>query len=141
MDCLFCKIVNKELPAYIIDEDESAVAVLDVNPRAPGHSMVLTRRHAENILDLPDGEFAEVFKFVKKTTGLIQEALKPDGFTIGINHGRVSGQTIDHLHIHILPRWHTDAGGSMHSVVHNPPKESLDEMRERILRFKRTNNK
>ncbi|MBI2591597.1 MAG: HIT family protein, partial [Candidatus Brennerbacteria bacterium] len=59
--------------------------------------------------------------------------LKPDGFTIGINHGEASGQAVDHLHIHIIPRWKNDGGGSIHGVVNNPPKESLEEIKKKIL--------
>ncbi len=132
MDCLFCKIANKQISAEVIYEDENATAVLDVHPRAPGHTMVLPKFHAENILDLPDDKIGEVFKAVKNVTGILQKALSPDGFTIGINHGKVSGQTIDHLHIHIMPRWHSDMGGSIHLVVDNPPTESIEIMAEKI---------
>ncbi len=128
MDCLFCKIANKEIPAQIIYESADATAVLDVNPRAPGHTMILPKVHAENILKLPDDKIEGVFKAVKETTDLLNKKLKPDGFTIGINHGRVSGQIVEHLHIHVIPRWAGDGGGSIHSVVDNQLKESLEEI-------------
>jgi len=119
-DCLFCKIVNKEINAEIVYEDQETLAILDVHPRAPGHTMVLSKVHAENILDLPEEKIGPVFLAVKKVTGLLKEKHRPDGFTIGINQGRASGQAVDHLHIHIIPRWHDDKGGSIHSVVNNP---------------------
>jgi len=128
MDCLFCKIANKEIPAQIIYESADATAVLDVNPRAPGHTIILPKVHAENILKLPDDKIEGVFKAVKETTDLLNKKLKPDGFTIGINHGRVSGQIVEHLHIHVIPRWAGDGGGSIHSVVDNQLKESLEEI-------------
>ncbi|MFA5098650.1 MAG: HIT family protein [Candidatus Paceibacterota bacterium] len=128
MDCLFCKIANKEIPAQVVYESNDATAVLDVNPRAPGHTMVLPKVHAANILELPDSKIEGVFKAVKETTDLLAKKLKPDGFTIGINHGKVSGQTVEHLHIHIIPRWNNDGGGSIHSVVDNKPTESLEEI-------------
>ena len=130
--CLFCKIINKEIPAEIIYEDETAVAILDIQPRTPGHTMVLPKFHTENILNLPEEKIEGVFKAVKKVTDLLDKSLKPDGFTIGINHGKVSGQTIEHLHIHIMPRWFNDNGGSIHSVVDNPPKQSLAQIANRI---------
>ena len=132
MDCLFCKIINKEIPAEIIYEDGEAVAFLDIHPRSSGHTVVLPRHHAENILDLPDEKIEGIFKAVKKVTELLNKSLMPDGFTIGINHGKVSGQTIDHLHIHIIPRWFNDGGGSVHDVVNNQPKESLEEISKKI---------
>ncbi len=136
MDCLFCKIAKKEIPASVVYEDDYALGVLDVNPRAPGHTMIIPKSHAENILDLNDLSVGPVFEAVKKMTDTLKKAFSPDGFTIGINHGRVSGQSIDHLHIHIIPRWSSDGGGSVHGVVNNPPKESLDEIKEKILSVK-----
>lgn len=135
MDCLFCKIIKKEIPAEIIYEDSYSLAVLDVHPRSPGHAMILPKNHAENILDLADEEIGGVFMAVKKVTEILNESLKPDGFTIGINHGKVSGQAIDHLHIHVMPRWRDDGGGSIHNVVDNPPKETLAETKNKILKY------
>ncbi|MFA5083805.1 MAG: HIT family protein [Candidatus Paceibacterota bacterium] len=132
MECLFCKIIKKEIPAEIIHEDEKTLAILDINPRAQGHTMVLPKVHAETILDLPDDEIGPLFSAVKKITQLIQKGLEPEGFTIGINHGKISGQVIDHLHIHIIPRFENDGGSSIHSVVNNPPKESLKEIKNKI---------
>jgi len=132
MDCLFCKIVKKEIPAEIIYEDGKTLAILDINPRSPGHAMVLPKFHSETILDLPEKEIEPLFSAVKKVTELIEKALKPEGFTIGINHGKISGQVIDHLHIHIIPRFKNDGGSSVHSVVNNPPEESLKEIKNKI---------
>ncbi|EKD23854.1 MAG: hypothetical protein ACD_81C00165G0005 [uncultured bacterium] len=133
MDCLFCNIANKEREAEIVYEDDHVVGILDIFPRTAGHTMIIPKVHVETILDLPEAEIAPVFAAVRKMTAILQEALSPDGFTIGINHGKVAGQAIDHLHIHIMPRWHNDGGGSLHSVVGNPPKESLQSIKEKIL--------
>lgn len=135
MDCLFCKIIKKEIPAEIIYEDDQSLAILDVNPRAPGHSMVMPKIHSQTILDLPENKLGLLFETVKKVASLIQNGLKPEGFTIGINHGRISGQVIDHLHVHIIPRFKDDGGGSVHGVVNNPPKESLEKIKNLIKKF------
>lgn len=134
MNCLFCKIANKEIPSEIIYEDGDTVGALDIQPRAPGHAMIIPKHHCENILDIPNEKIGAVFSAVRKITELLKEKLRPDGFTIGINHGRVSGQTIDHLHIHVIPRWASDGGGSVHSAVNNPPEISVGEMAEKIRR-------
>jgi len=131
-DCLFCKIGRKEIASEIVYENKDAVAFLDINPRAPGHTVVIPTEHAKTILDLSDGAVGPVFLTVKKVVAMLKGAFKPDGFTIGINHGRASGQIVDHLHIHIFPRWKNDKGTSMHGVVDNPPKESLKEIAEKI---------
>jgi histidine triad (HIT) family protein len=133
MDCLFCKIAHKEIPSEVIYEDDHVLAFLDVHPLTTGHTLIIPKIHSENLLDLPDEEIGPVFKAVKIVTGLLQEKLSPKGFTIGINHGRISGQTIDHLHIHVIPRFEGDGGGSLHSVVKYPPAESLSSIKERIV--------
>lgn len=133
MDCLFCKIIKKEVPAQIVFEDDWTMGILDVSPRSLGHTMILPRKHADNILNLPADQLEKVFRAVKTITKRLDEVFKPDGFTIGINHGRVSGQMIDHLHIHIIPRWRGDGGGSIHSVVNNQPTISVEEVKNKIL--------
>lgn len=132
MDCLFCRIIKKEISAEIVYEDDRSLAILDITPRAPGHTMVIPKVHSQTISDLSENELGLLFETVKKVIKLIQRGLKPEGFTIGINHGRISGQVIDHLHIHIIPRFKDDGGGSIHSVVYNPPKESLREIKKKI---------
>lgn len=130
--CIFCKIAQEEIPAHVVYTDENIVAFLDSSPRAPGHTMVISRHHAATLFELPDREVASLFVGAKKVAGIIKEVLKPDGFTMGINHGAVSGQTVQHLHFHILPRWHNDGGKAIHSVIDNPPTESLDQIALKI---------
>jgi len=132
MDCLFCSISKGEIPSYTVYQDEHAVAFLDIHPLAPGHTVVIPRVHSATILDFPEAEMEPFLKGVKTVTALLQRTLNPDGFTMGINHGIVSGQSVSHLHFHIIPRWNNDKGGSLHSVVHNTPKESVEEIAERI---------
>ena len=133
-DCIFCKIVRKEIPSEVIYEDERAVGILDINPIAPGHTFILPKKHSETILDTDDTDIGPLFISVKRVTELLAAAFHPDGFTIGINHGKWAGQAIDHLHIHVIPRWKTDGGSSIHGVVSNPPKESLTEIKKKIIK-------
>jgi histidine triad (HIT) family protein len=136
-DCLFCKIANKQIPAKIVYEDEHVLAFLDVMPRAVGHTLVIPKIHAPHILELPDAEVGPLFAAVKHVAGMLSRGLHPDGITIGANQGRASGQEVDHLHVHLLPRWHDDRGHSIQSVVDAPPKESLDAIAQKILQFDR----
>lgn len=133
--CLFCKITNKEIPAEIIYEDEYALAFLDINPISPGHTVVISKKHVGNILELDNKLVCPLFTAVKKTAELLFKTLSPEGFTIGINHGKIAGQMIEHLHIHILPRFKNDGGGSIHAIVNNPPKETIKEITNRIKGF------
>lgn len=132
--CLFCKIANKEIPAEIIYEDKYSFAFLDVNPLAPGHTLVIPKGHADSIVTIPEKSLGPLFLTVRKITDMLQNTLAPEGFTIGINQGPASRGGVEHFHIHIVPRWHADDGGSIHSIVNNPPKESLQEIRERIIK-------
>jgi histidine triad (HIT) family protein len=133
MDCLFCKIGSGEVPSQKIYEDEHALAFLDINPLTEGHTVIIPKIHAENILDLPAEEVAPVFLAVRRATGMLSKALGSEGFTIGINHGRISGQAVDHLHIHVIPRYKGDGGGSLHSVVNNPPDSKIEEIKTKII--------
>ena len=132
MDCLFCKIAHREFPAALIHEDMHTVAFLDIEPRSAGHTVVIPKRHAETLLDLHGGDVGTLFTAVRAVTGLLKNALHPDGFTIGINHGRVAGQAIPHLHVHVIPRYLGDKGGNMHTVVNNPPMESVEDIFAKI---------
>ena len=132
MECLFCKIKDKQIPSHAVYEDAHVFAFLDIHPLAAGHTVVIPKAHSETILDFPETEMKPFLKGVKEVTAQIKKALKPDGFTMGINHGKASGQSVDHLHFHIIPRWLRDKGGSLHSVVKNPPKESLEKIAQRI---------
>lgn len=126
MDCLFCKITNKQISSeFIVYEDSVAAAFLDIHPLTSGHTLVVPRRHYENIITCPERDAAALFLVVKKVTAILQKSLRPHGFTIGINHGRDAGQAIDHLHIHVIPRFPNDGGKSIHSLVSAPPLEPL----------------
>ncbi len=132
MECLFCKIVHREARAEVIYEDTAALAFLDIHPRASGHAMVVPKTHAGTLLEVKPKDIGPLFTAVQAVTRLLLKTLSPQGFTIGINHGKVSGQVVDHLHIHIIPRFEGDGGGSIHSVVTHPPKQDLSLVARRI---------
>jgi histidine triad (HIT) family protein len=134
-DCIFCKIIDQEIEAKIIYENENALAFLDINPHAPGHTVIIPKKHYANILEAEDSDLSYLFLVVKKVAALLQKSLKAEGFTIGINHGKIAGQAIGHLHIHLIPRFNGDGGGSIHSVVLNKPKESIDEIYKKIKNY------
>lgn len=131
-DCLFCKVANKEVPAAVVYEDAHVSAFLDVHPKAPGHLLVIPKVHAAHIRELPDAELGPLFAAVKTMSKRLEERLGAEGFTIGINDGEVGGQAVAHLHVHILPRFAGDKGGSVHTVVENPPRESVQEIAAKL---------
>lgn len=132
-DCLFCKIARHEIPVLVVREDEHTLAFLDVNPRAEGHTVVIPKAHAETLLDLPDAELGPLWLAVREVSAALLGALGPDGFTIGLNHGREAGQAVPHLHVHVIPRRKGDGGGSIHTIVNAPPAEPLAEIHRKIV--------
>ena len=132
-DCIFCKISRKEIQAFTVYENDDVMAFLDIDPAAPGHTLVVPKSHAASFLDLPDTSIGPFFSAVKRLCRDIISAIGADGATVGINHGEAGGQVVPHLHAHIIPRFHGDGGGSVQSVVGNKPKESLEEIRDKIM--------
>ena len=133
-ECIFCKIVRKEIPSLRVYEDSDCVAMLDVKPLAPGHTVFIPKKHIALFEELDDDMMQKIFVGVKKSISMIKNsALRPQAFTIGINDGKAAGQFVPHLHIHIIPRFDGDKGGSVHTIVNNPPHEDLKSVHEKIL--------
>jgi histidine triad (HIT) family protein len=128
--CIFCRIAAKEIPANMIAENEHAAAFLDVQPLAPGHTLVVPKMHVDKLVELPAAGVGPLFTLVQEMAGRLEKGLRPDGLTIGINQG--VGQGVPHLHVHLVPRWKTDGGGSIHTIVSNPPKESPEEIAKKL---------
>jgi len=134
MECLFCKIATGKIPSYLIYEDEDVSAFLDESPLTLGHTVVIPKSHVSTIIDLPDNLIGPVFTGVKISTKILSESIGAENFTIGINHGRMLGHPdIDHMHVHVIPRFEGDGGGDVHSIVRYPPTESLEDTHKRIL--------
>ena len=127
MDCVFCKIGKGKIPCSKVMEDKENLAFLDIHPHAPGHTVVIPKAHAETIFDMEDTKVKGLFLLVKKVMKKL-ERLEPEGFNVGWNHLEAGGQVVPHLHIHILPRFKGDGGGSMHSIIKNPGKKSVEEV-------------
>lgn len=125
-DCLFCRIAKKEIPANVVFEDDRTVAFLDIQPCSWGHTIVIAKLHSTGLTDLPPGEIEPLFATVQRLTNRLLEALPAVGLTIGINHGQGAGQTIPHLHVHLIPRYAGDGGGNIHSIVHQQVPESVE---------------
>lgn len=123
--CIFCRILTGELPNYTVFENEYALAFLDIFPRSQGHTVVIPKKHTETIFGFDEVEMGNFAKAVQTTTRRLNEVLKPDGFTIGWNHGAAGGQEVPHLHAHILPRWTGDGGRGIQSVVQHPGGDSV----------------
>ncbi|MCD6085756.1 HIT family protein [bacterium] len=131
MSCLFCKIANKEIDSKIVYEDEFSIAFLDINPSQKGHLLVIPKKHYQNLTEVPEEEITKLFETVKKMTILLEEKLNVSSFNIGWNHGEDAGQVINHLHIHIIPRYPNDGGGSMQTIVETGD-DNLEETYQKL---------
>lgn len=100
-DCLFCKIVRKEVPAKIIYEDDTILAMLDAFPDTDGHILVIPKKHYEDIYEVPNDVLVKMFEQGKITTKKLMEKLNKDALTFLINYG--NAQAIKHIHLHLLP--------------------------------------
>lgn len=107
-DCIFCKIIAKQIPASIVYEDNYVIAFLDINPVAKGHCLVLPKQHYERIEDIPNDLLKEFIVRVKKIAVTLVKAVGKDSFNIVVNNGKAAGQLIFHSHWHIIPRINND---------------------------------
>ena len=129
-DCIFCAIAAGEIPCFKVYEDELVLAYLDINPFAKGHTLVIPKKHSAGLLDTDDETLAVVVSRVKKVAAHLKAALGCDGFNIMQNNGEAAGQTVRHVHFHIVPRW---TGDDASSFVNRPgDMEALKALAEQV---------
>lgn len=104
-DCIFCKIVNGEIPASKVYEDEHVLAFLDISQVTKGHTLVIPKNHNENLYDLSEETARHLFAVIPKVTNSIKDQLKPEGLNLLSNTGEKAGQQVFHLHLHLIPRY------------------------------------
>ena len=130
MNCIFCKIAAGEIPCFKVYEDDLVLAYLDINPFAKGHTLVIPKKHSAGLLDTDDETLAVVVSRVKKVAAHLKAALGCDGFNIMQNNGEAAGQTVRHVHFHIVPRW---TGDDASSFVNRPgDMEALKALAEQV---------
>ena len=101
MDCIFCKIINGEIPSYKLYEDDEFIVIMDISPHANGHLLVITKNHYSNLFDLDDTINNKLNDIVKRNYNMLNEKLNVEGAYIGNNVG--NAQEIKHFHMHIIP--------------------------------------
>ncbi len=128
LECVFCRIASKEIPAKILVETESCVGFLDAFPLAKGHALIIPKNHYEKIQDLPADVNNEIFSTVHK---LISRVDSLTGATlVAIHNGKDSGQEIPHVHVHLIPRSKDDSAGAVHSMFSKTSELSESEIDE-----------
>lgn len=104
--CIFCKIINNEIPSYKVYEDDNFLAFLDISQATIGHTLVIPKNHYSNILDMDPK--SDIFRILTLVTKKLSKALGITDFNIINNCGELAGQTVHHFHFHIVPRYNND---------------------------------
>ena len=107
-NCIFCKIANGEIPSATLYEDDEFRVILDLNPAAKGHSLILPKEHYANLFEIPEDVLGRAAVVAKKVSGKLFTALHATGLNLVQNNGRSAGQTVFHFHLHMIPRYDDD---------------------------------
>jgi histidine triad (HIT) family protein len=128
-DCVFCAIAAGEIPSFKVYEDDLVLAYLDINPFSKGHTLVIPKEHYTGLIDTPDETLAALIERVKKVAAHLKTALPCDGFNILQNNGEAAGQTVMHIHFHIVPRYGKE---NISFVSHEGDMTELKALSEKI---------
>jgi histidine triad (HIT) family protein len=103
-DCIFCKIVKGEIPCFKVYEDDRVLAFLDINPIAEGHTLIIPKKHAENLWEISGEDLSAIHLASQKIIQAIRETLDPTGVAVLQLNGRGVNQVVMHYHLHLMPR-------------------------------------
>ena len=131
-DCIFCKIVAGEIPASKVYEDDHFLAILDISQVTPGHTLVIPKKHARNLLEMTPDETAALFNIVSRVTKKVESATQPQGMNIISNMEEIAGQSVFHTHVHILPRYSQEDDLKIDFIAHEPDFDRLAQLAKDI---------
>lgn len=129
-ECIFCKIINGEMPCFKVYEDENVIGFLDIYPITEGHILIATKKHYQDMLEMNLDESKSIMKAANKLGKDVMTKLGAEGFNFTTNNGAAAGQDIFHLHFHILPRKKDD--GLVSWPNHNTNMEELKALAEKL---------
>ena len=132
-NCVFCRIVAKEIPAAVVFEDERTIAFMDAGQVNPGHVLVAAKAHVETLYELDDEQAGALLRAAARVARAIRAAFRPPGLSVYQANGKPAGQTVFHYHVHLLPR-HAGDGMELTWPVKNPPREKLEAYAAQIRR-------
>lgn len=138
VDCAFCDIVNREIPAEIIYETPSTLAFFPLEPATLGHTLVIPKQHIENFLDLTPVDIPDLGLTVVTVGHALRAVLAPAGMNVISSAGAAASQTVMHLHVHLVPRWSGDAIGDIWPPKIPTSKYVLDDVADAVREFCQT---
>lgn len=104
-DCLFCKIINGDIPSTKVYEDEHVYAFMDIMPLSKGHTLLIPKTHCQDIFEMSEDVAANLYKAAPKVANAIKAAFNPVGMNTVNNNGAAAGQSVFHYHLHFIPRY------------------------------------
>ncbi len=129
-DCIFCKIAASAIPSAKLYEDAHTFAFLDIHPVSPGHTLVIPKRHSNDLLAISAEDLAAVARTVKLLAPAIVAGVSSDGINIHMNNGEAAGQAVFHSHIHLIPRFEGDGLTHWHGKPY--PEGKAEEVERKI---------
>lgn len=130
--CIFCKIVSGEIPSATIWENEEFKVILDRFPSNPGHVLILVKKHVPNIYELDPDVGGRLFKLAVQIASIMKKALGFTDMNVLQNNGKMAGQTIDHFHLHLIPRYIDDSVSVSWKPL-EPTDEQIEAIRQKIV--------
>jgi histidine triad (HIT) family protein len=107
-ECIFCRIVEKEIPATIVYEDDDVLVFMDIGPIIKGHALVISKKHYDPVTETPDEVVSQMHIVAKRVAQAQMNGLGADGVNIMQNNGSAAGQEVPHIHVHVIPRFSGD---------------------------------
>lgn len=133
-DCIFCKIAKGEIPSNTVYENDSFRVILDINPANEGHCLIIPKKHGKDIFELDNETVKSAFGLAKKVSEAVKVAFNSEGLNIVQNNGELAGQTVDHFHIHVIPR-KKDDNVNISSQAIKLTEEKFKEIKEKIQKY------
>ena len=125
-DCIFCKLANGEIPTNAIYEDDTFKVILDMGPATKGHALILPKDHYDNLFEIDDQVAGKAMILAKKLANKMMDKLGADGLNLVQNNNEAAGQTVNHFHLHVIPRYKDDG----QNILWNPTKPTEEELKE-----------
>lgn len=127
-DCIFCKIIAGEIPGRIVYEDDEAIAFLDANPLAEGHTLLIPKNHYERLNDVPQDEADGLYSAIHQVVPAVEDAVDAEATTVAFNNGELAGQEVPHVHCHVVPRFEGDGSRPIHAIFGSRPDPTDEDL-------------
>ncbi len=132
-ECIFCRILAGEIPCFKVYEDDDTLAFMDINPVHPGHVLVIPREHSANVFEVSDAAIAATAKSARRVAKAVRATLEPDGMNLLQCNGEAAAQSVQHFHMHVLPRAMND-GASLNWELKPGNMDAIGALADRIAR-------